>query len=606
MRSQAQKSLLLKLAYTALLVILTITWSARARAQSLAAGQKLFYQNNFSGAETALTKALPSAKSAAEKTKIYKLLGISQYMLKKRPQAQASFKNALKLNPQTTIGGDEVLDESVIPFFNSVKAAKPAKGDVRSAAAIAGSSTAVAPSKKTIVTVNSNVPGTNVSIDGINYGHAGSPIEVSPGTMVLELSATGYVKKLVRVSAKKNTTNTISVELEKIAPKPTPTPKPVVAAREPKPKAQGNAAIVAAAAGAKNSAKGRPHKKANDLFAGEPVDDSFENPAAQPMVPAGGSNSSALALTPNGGGTAPAAPPNPGYAAAPYQMPPYQPAYPPPQYAPPYAAPYGPPPPVYAPQVPYAQPYGPAYAPPSYGYDPYYGQPAAPPPPPDTYAAPPSAAPAPGAPGGPPPPPPELQPPAGKSSQKNYLIALLPFGAGQLQNKSYFKAAFFLVAEGTALTFFYINYQASQTGAAETQKAIQARVNNRDPNARREDLDVYDTQTEDLKKKGQDYVNTTYQNSMYSLYAFGAAWGIGVIDAIIDDPPSSNKKKRKRRVGGLTLLSQPYSGMQLGFEQPLYVPSDTLVLSADLGLRPLVESDKMKAQSIRLMVDWEF
>ena len=93
-----------------------------ALAQSYAQGYDRYTRGDFKGAETSLQQALSRTSGSAAKAKVYKLLGIVQYMTGKKSNAEQSFETAVSLDPSTTVGNDEVLDESVVPFFNAAKA----------------------------------------------------------------------------------------------------------------------------------------------------------------------------------------------------------------------------------------------------------------------------------------------------------------------------------------------------------------------------------------------------------------------------------------------------------------------------------------------------
>ena len=117
--------------YLCILVFgLTLAHSSKLIAQSYAAGQARYMKNDFKGAEQSLEKALTKEKRTPERAKIFKLLGIVQYMQANKPSASKSFKQALALDPRLTVTEDEALDESVIPFFNQNKAPATAAAPV--------------------------------------------------------------------------------------------------------------------------------------------------------------------------------------------------------------------------------------------------------------------------------------------------------------------------------------------------------------------------------------------------------------------------------------------------------------------------------------------
>jgi hypothetical protein len=82
------------------------------------------YQNYIRGdyleTETSLTQALETTQAPSEKAKIYKLMGIAQYMQGKRALAATSFKYAKAFEQNLQIQSSEVADPSIIDFFNSI------------------------------------------------------------------------------------------------------------------------------------------------------------------------------------------------------------------------------------------------------------------------------------------------------------------------------------------------------------------------------------------------------------------------------------------------------------------------------------------------------
>lgn len=84
-------------------------------------GYQSYMRNQFPIAETHFRKALQTAPTGEDKAFILKFLGISQYMRGDKKSATLSFREAVTLNPKTAIFQGEVLDSTVIPFFNNVK-----------------------------------------------------------------------------------------------------------------------------------------------------------------------------------------------------------------------------------------------------------------------------------------------------------------------------------------------------------------------------------------------------------------------------------------------------------------------------------------------------
>ena len=238
-------------------------------AQAWKPGSQLLMKSNFKAAEAQLTSVLKSAKTREELAETYKYLGVAQYMLGKKQPATVSFQKAKSTNPAIRLADTEVVDESVIPFFNAVPAGNAASGGLPSNNLKASSSgVAKQKSKRTLLKVISNAPNARVSLDGIAYGKSGDEIEVQPGNVTLEVAASGFKPKAIRVKLDPLTTSSVTVNLEKIVPKPKPQPTPKAL---PLPDPSGQA--LAAGAGKKTPGK-NPSSGKNDLFGDEPQADA--------------------------------------------------------------------------------------------------------------------------------------------------------------------------------------------------------------------------------------------------------------------------------------------------------------------------------------------
>ena len=179
-----------------------------AVAQSFKAGFDLYSRGDFSAAERAFASA--RGKDRTEQANILKFKGISQYMQKKLPQARESFRQTLQINPRSTIDAGEVLDESVIAFFNQQKSsASPpvAKRAVNKPQPVL---------KTTYLKINSNVSKASILIEGILAGQSGSLLEVKPGIVEVQLNASGYVSKKARIQIIANRENSVQIDLVKI------------------------------------------------------------------------------------------------------------------------------------------------------------------------------------------------------------------------------------------------------------------------------------------------------------------------------------------------------------------------------------------------------
>lgn len=545
-----------RLAFKALLLTFFVNVAlpaGHAEAQTYNEAFGLYIKNDFKGAEKTLVAALKIAKMPGDKMKIYKLLGIVQFMQGRKPQAQAAFKRALAIDPELEINEDEALDESVIPFFKQIAAANknPAttkKMAVKTPKGTKGAPPAAVTSNEnapkagptygkpingTKIIIESNVKNAKVSVDGILAGNANTPIEVDPGVREITLQAKGYKTKNAKLKAMKNRESRFTLNLEKPQP-----PKPKV---DPNIKQQ-QAVADAGVKGSKGAkAKGRKSKGKTDDVVLPGLDKSMFKDETEAALPddSGGRDLAAEFQYETGAavqsqGPAPMQPQQPvviqqpapgqvvagqpGYAAAPattvvVQAPPqvYQ---PPPVYAQPQAyPPYAAPPPAAAPLPPPAPP-----APD------YYGDP------PDSVTGEDSSGDAGGG--------------NAKSSSKpksskkpSLFIALLPGGAGQFQNGDTLLGVAFAAAQGAG---FYMYYSGSQD-AARNETNYKQYLSEVEAKTRTEDPD-YDTAYQNFKKQAASQQQT---GMLVMAGAYAASVGQAIY-AMPSDTPTKKKKKRRR------------------------------------------------------------
>ncbi len=553
------------------LTVFLATLTNTALAQAWKPGQQLLMRNNAKGAEAQLKAALKKAKTRPELAETYKYLGVAQFMTGNKNAAVASFQKAKITNPAIKLKDNEVVDESVIPFFNAVKASSTQAG-TNPQAGSRGAAVSKKPSNRTILKVLSNAPNSSVRIDGIAHGSAGDEIDVDPGTVVIEVAAPGHRSARNSVRLEKNKTSVVKINLEKIQPKPKPQPKPVVQNKTPSiplpnPVAGGNAQAVG-----KKSSK-------DSLFGDEPIMAEFNPPL--PMQPSMPSVTAPQMVTP------PPAPVQPVMPAMPMYQPPQMYAQPPmyqpqPMYAPPAYPAY--------PSYPPPSPYGGYMAPPPNPYA--YAPPAPPPSVYQPYAAPPVADPYGGYLGPPPedpmaaaqpivepvlpkepsgsgmPPPPRL-PSTSMSSRSakkvksssddcSAFIKILPFGAGQFCKGSAFKGLVFLGGEAAALFMYKSNSDAAASYTTKVNTILaerQAERENIDP----ADQEAYDEETAQKEKQGKDVIAKAKQNASLSMASFGGLYVVGVIDAFVSDPASSGKSKKGKKRRGRPRIINSYN-----------------------------------------------
>lgn len=460
----------------------------KAFGQSYQAGYSYYMKGKTAKAESALLKALKLTKRASEKAKIYKLLGIVQYMRNKKGAATTSFRRALAFNPRTSISSSEVLDTSVIAYFNQVKSMRrPTKA--RRPAPKTTTARFGKPTNNTTILIQSNVRA-RVYIDGIITGNTGTVIEASPGRTVLTLKANGYKTKKLGINVRKNRQNGFRVTMDKIKPKVKPRPKRVVRRKR---SSQGGMFQEKEPQFSDNNRRRTRNQRRPSLV------DEFNSDGSYPSAPAPGA--------------APMAP-----APSPYGYPAPMPAYPP-------MMPY---PPMYPPMMPYAPaPYMPPPSP--YGGSPYGGGGIASPPPPEYHA-------------------PSQSPSYRKKSRRrraassggpdNLFIALLPFGAGQYQNGDMLFGAFFTAAELGSLIIWN-----QSTTAADSAASDQKTIN---------DSDDYPKDKAGTERKQEDinilqkFINEQRTQADIAIILFGALWAGGALEAILNAPVPKRKKKRRR------------------------------------------------------------
>lgn len=616
----------LNLGTAGMLALLLDAQVACAQASFTTANTK-YQKGDFKGAEHDLRSLLSTKQNQVERARTLKLLGICQYFEGDKASAGKTFKTALAQMPELTIEPGEVLDDSVIQFFNSLKSAQPsarpgaqrdqARGPGLASAAKSrpapqtprptGTSGTVdargKPVKQTYLKVLSNVAKANVAIEGIIAGQVNSLINTDAGKVLVEVSAPGYPTRKVNVNITKDTENTVTIDLEK--PKPKPAPKPIARApAKQTPKAQTPAgddslpALMAAQGGAgKNQLKKPPRgngRRNGKAFAPTPSDDLFAGAtptpprSAGPEQPAGPDLASQFELD---SGSAYSQPP-PAYGAPP-------PGYAQPAYPPAYGGAYAPPPPAY-------------YTPPPAYYAP---QPLVPPPPPPPAADPMTSYQDPAAGGVSAVP--QVQPdpaaqdaPADSSvkGDRNMFIALLPFGAGQFQNKSYLLGAAFLGAEAGALYYYKTKSDLANATADSSNKFLQANCSSRpDPET--------DASCTKYLQDSKGFVDDANKTAQYALIGFGALWVLGALHAVLADPPKasgtkSRKKPKKRRYSGFagSGSSQPVNQIDeaTGSEpqRDQFRPSD-FAWHVDVG--PAARSEQAAPKpALQLELQWKF
>mgnify|MGYP001297954509 CR=1 FL=1 len=175
-------------------------------------GYESYTNGNYSQCEKIFSNIINLQSTNEEKSDVYKMIGICQYMLGKRDNAQETFKQAINHNYQTTIVADEVLDENILDFFQSIK------------------NTLVDTSKETTeenpthaedengfltLIINDNIPA-EIIINGKDVIPANKGILLKSGVYNILVSAPGYQNKNFPVEIQKNKNSRINIQLSKI------------------------------------------------------------------------------------------------------------------------------------------------------------------------------------------------------------------------------------------------------------------------------------------------------------------------------------------------------------------------------------------------------
>ncbi|MBF0442499.1 MAG: PEGA domain-containing protein [Oligoflexales bacterium] len=189
-------------------IVLMIARPAVLKAQSFEDGYKKYSVGDMEGAISSLKSALGKNPPPPEKIKIYKLLGIVQFMKGQEQEAASSFQKLISLDPKASISSKDVFDESVIKFFNKVKKSpSPSPSPSRQTAG------AKAARGKSKLMIQSNAREAEVFVDGILVGNVGKDIEVPPGTTSVTLKAKGFQTKTFKLKIRERAENNFTLKL---------------------------------------------------------------------------------------------------------------------------------------------------------------------------------------------------------------------------------------------------------------------------------------------------------------------------------------------------------------------------------------------------------
>ena len=192
----------MKLAVLISALLLSFQMSTKAFGSDYQTGYNQYASGNYALAEQTFKDALQNSSTTEEKAKTYKMLGICQYMQGKRRDAKTSFIEGIKLNYNITIASTEILDESILDFFTSIKKELP----------------------PSIANENRNKTGTlfvvsnlhaDITIDTSTKAKANETITLDKGFHKLEISYPGFKSKAFPIQIEANKEKRIDVDLEK-------------------------------------------------------------------------------------------------------------------------------------------------------------------------------------------------------------------------------------------------------------------------------------------------------------------------------------------------------------------------------------------------------
>jgi hypothetical protein len=175
-------------------------WDALASPAKLAAARQQYAVGDIPGAlKTLQPLANGSGLRGAQLEDARKLLGICQFLLGNKPQAEAIFQAVLRANPKAQLNKKDVIDPSISELFERVRhtsaggapaprapaAPPPRRESAAGAPASSGKSF-------TGVFVKTNAENATVFSSGIFVGTSNQDISLDPGDHKLTISASGF------------------------------------------------------------------------------------------------------------------------------------------------------------------------------------------------------------------------------------------------------------------------------------------------------------------------------------------------------------------------------------------------------------------------------
>ena len=542
--------------FASIISVILIFHSGVAISTSYERGFQLYSKGRFNEAKKSLSKALSNTRQFKLKAKIYRLIGIIDYTNGRKKEARNAFVFAKNIDPKSKINPDQVLDESVIDFYNSIKVVTKKKSSKTVNRGVRGNKA----QKPTFLFVSSAVKTGQVLLNGIISGSVNSNIEAKPGLNNVTVNSPGYYPLKFKAFVKANQLNKYSAKMKR-----KPTKAEILAAK--KAKILKKRAKLRKAQQKKEkqmlARRQRIRKRAieQERLRGE---QRRLNKLQKERKKPGRKNNLFNEPMPN------------------YQNPQMQ--------SPTFAQPYTPPPVYQAPQpypYPYTQPYQQPYMPPPMvpapAYTPY--GPAAPPPIADPYIDQPSSF-------------DNFNDRPRRSSkrgkkrrkkrQKNFATAFFPAGIPQYGHDKPLLGTLFLIGQGAGLgAYFYFGEQKNSalTNAKIDQKKIEKQIETADAERKAElssKLDEFILSSNAYALEQDKYAN-------YGLYAALGLWGASVLEAVLLGPA----QKKFEDDWAIWRLEEELLSVGEETELADLLPQRGNNTNFSLGIQPLYQYDRV-------------
>ncbi|MDD1418894.1 hypothetical protein MEO40_07035, partial [Dolichospermum sp. ST_sed1] len=110
-------------------------------------------------------------------------------------------------------------------------------------------------------------------------------------------------------------------------------------------------------------------------------------------------------------------------------------------------------------------------------------------------------------------------------------------------------------SEVGALAYWYINYQDAEAVVKSTDSYTDERIAEEKTITNNSELLTHQAETDQYVEDSNKYVKATRKKAEMGLIAAGALWGIGVIEAFVNQPDYKVSKKKKKKKGPFAHLN---------------------------------------------------